>query len=227
MECNTPRSGSLRYDGTSLSLRLSKSIKLTHPGCNTALLIYMSIRAHWQRLVHDRELFRLSPLPGDPRVRTVLMTEEVREILTQEMPEGPDANRRSRLLARLQGIVAGRALRVCMTPYKARKAVIGRLEPIDDSVWDVRCQDPPAIRVFCRFVERDVLFAVTVRPRSRKLDWLAWLPLGDRNSKQWKKGIAETKRQWSMFFAGYDPVKGERLNEYLSNASLERDRGGP
>lgn len=181
----------------------------------------MSIRAEWQRLVAQQELFRLPELQGDPRVRTVLMTREVQDDLTKELPEGPEANRRSRLLARLHGIVAGRHLVVCLIPFEARKAVIGRLDRIEDAVWDIRCQDSPAVRIFCRFVERDVLFAATCRPRSVSVSWLDYLPLGDRNSKEWKKGIEATKRQWGMFFPAHDPVNGDDLDEYLSSATIE------
>jgi hypothetical protein len=182
----------------------------------------MSIREEWQRLVAEGEyLWRLSPLAGDSASRTVLLSKEMEELFSREMDEGEEANRRSRLLASLQYIVEGRRLVVCMTPFKARKAHVGRLCPIQDSVWDIRCQDSPALRVFCQFLEKDVLLAVTSRPRSMPVRWLGWLPLGDSNSKEWKLGIAATKREWSKFFPTYVPVSGEDLGAYLSNATSE------
>jgi hypothetical protein len=185
-------------------------------------LIYMSIRAEWQKLVAEREhLWRLSPFDGDPAVRTVLLSSEMEELLSREMEEGEEANRRSRLFASLQHIVAGKRVVVCMTPFKARKAHVGRLCPIEDSIWDVRCQESPALRVFCRFLEKDVMLAMTCRPRSISVGWLGWLPLGDRNSKEWKDGIAATKREWERLFPTYVPVSGEDLDGYLSNATLE------
>jgi hypothetical protein len=183
----------------------------------------MSIREEWKKLV-DVELFELSPLVGDRNARTVLLSREMHELLTQEMEEGKFANRRSRLLATLQNIVAGRRLVVCLEPFNARKANIGRLCPIEDSVFDIRCREKPAVRVFCRFLERNVLLAVTCRPRSKKLDWLGWLPLGGKNSKEWKRGIAATKREWERLFPTYQPVKGDNLNDYLSKATPERTR---
>lgn len=186
----------------------------------------MSIREEWKRLVDvERVLRRLEPLDGDRNARTVLLSEEMQELLDREMEEGDEANRRSRLLATLQNIVAGRRLVVCLEPFKARNANIGRLSPIEDSVFDIRCQDKPAVRVFCRFVERDVLLAVTCRPRSAEMDWLGWLPLGLRQSKEWKRGIVSTKREWNRFFPTYEPVKGDNLDDYLSKATLERTRG--
>ena len=181
----------------------------------------MSIRQEWLKLVASGELVRLNPMVGDRALRTVLLARELVELFEREMDEGEEANRRSRLLATLQNIVSGRRLVVCLTPFKARKAQIGRLCPILDNVWDIRCQDKPGVRVFCRFVEKDVLFAATARPRSVKLDWLGWLPLGDRHSKEWKRGVEATKREWAKFFPAYDPVSGDSLDAYLSNATLE------
>ncbi len=182
----------------------------------------MSIRAEWQRLVAEgRFLWRLSPFPGDPAARTVLLSEELEDLLSCEMEEGQDANRRSRLLASLQNIVAGRRLVVCMTPFKARVAHVGRLDPISDSIWDIRCQESPALRVFCRFVEKDVLLAATCRPRSVSANWLGWLPLGDRNSKEWERGSAATKREWGRLFPTHVPVSGDDLDADLSNATHE------
>jgi len=181
----------------------------------------MSIRNEWQKLVADGVLARLSPFIGDPAKRTVLMCPEVEEIINRPMEEGEEANRRVRLLAKLQNIVAGRHLVVCMTPYDARIANMGRLDPIEDCVWDIRCQDEPAVRVFCYFLEKDVLLAVTAWPRSVRMRWLGWLPLGDRYSKQWKRGIRVAKRHWGMYFPAEKPVCGDNLDEYLSNATPE------
>src|SRR5215472_12216485 len=111
----------------------------------------MSIREEWKRLIGEGELFRLAPLDGDRPTRTVLLSREMQELVERDMEEGEQANRRSRLLASLQNIVAGRRLVVCLEPYSARKAIIGRLDPIEESVFDIRCQAKPAVRVFCQF----------------------------------------------------------------------------
>lgn len=180
----------------------------------------MSIREEWRRCVREGELFRLAPLDGDRNARTVLLSAEMQELFDREMEEGPEANRRSVLLARLQNIVAGSRLVVCLEPYSARKAIIGRLDPIEEAVFDIRCYEKPAVRVFCRFLEKDVLFAVTGRPRSVEIDWLGWFPLV--TEKRWKEGIRATIREWAKFFPTYEPVKGDDLGDYLSNAALER-----
>lgn len=183
----------------------------------------MSIREEWKKLLEERELFRLAPLDGDRPTRTVLLSQEMEELLERDMEEGEQAERRARLLATLQNIVAGNHLVVCLEPYSARKAIVGRLDPIEELVFDVRCQSKPAVRVFCRFVEKDVLLAVTCRPRSAQMDWLGWLPLR-MQSKRWKEAIRATTREWARLFPTYEPVKGDSLGEYLSKATPERTR---
>ncbi len=181
----------------------------------------------WQKLVAADELYKLETLDGDRNGRTVVLSREMHELLIQDMQEGEDANRRSRLLATLHNIVSGRRLVVCLEPFAARKANIGRLAPIEDAVFDIRCQDKPAVRVFCRFLEKNVLFAVTCRPRSIRQGWLSWFPLGPKESKEWKRGIEATKREWDRYFPTYQPVTGENLGDYLSNTTPERTRGRP
>jgi hypothetical protein len=165
-------------------------------------------------------LFRLEPFDGDPVRRTVLLTREMKDLIDEPREEGAEANRVARLLATLQNIVSGWRLVVCMDPYEAREANIGRLGPVQDSVWDIRCRDKPALRVFVAFVEKDVLLAVTCRPRSVPVNWLGWLPLKN-DSKEWKRGIDAVKRDWARLFPTYDRVKGDDLGDYLSNATPE------
>jgi hypothetical protein len=155
----------------------------------------MSIRPEWQKLVADGVLTKMGVLRGDTARRTVLMTEEVSQVVTEPWREGDEAIRRAILAQSLQHIVRGGRLVVCMEPFAARTAHIGRLAPIEESVFDIRCQESPALRIFCRVIERDVLLAITCRPRSKSLPWLKWLPLGERHSKEWKAGVDAVKRE--------------------------------
>lgn len=180
----------------------------------------MSIREEWQKLVDEEVLFKLEPALGDSEGRTVLMSKEVRDLVLEPW-EGDQATRCARLLATLENIVSGRLLKVCLKPFKARKAVMGRLSPIENGIWDIRCQDAPALRVFGGFLERDVFLALICVPRSKRLWWLPRLPLGIGQSKEWKRAIAETKKEWAKLFPANFPVSGECVNEYLTKATLE------
>jgi hypothetical protein len=104
---------------------------------------------------------------------------------------------------------------------KARDAKMGRLDPIADEVWDVRSQEPsPGLQVFSRFAEKDVLVALTCSPRSISVSWLDRLPLLGRDSRQWRDAIIECKRDWNILFPAYEPLRGDDLDDYISNAVL-------
>ena len=180
----------------------------------------MSIREEWQKHVADDVLFEVKPLHGDPGARTVLMSKEI-----QELVEGPweheQGKRCAKLLATLQSIVVGSHMVVNLDPYSARAARMGRLHPIEDGIWDIRSRDKPGLRIFCAFLEKNVMITFICSPRSVAVPWLHRLPLGIGESIEWERAIRETKREWAILFPAYTPVTGDDLNEYLSNASHE------
>ena len=186
----------------------------------------MSIRKEWLDHVGAGRLHRLDPFPGDRKFRTVLMSGAINRLVSGPWDEDEMGIRCGKLLAKLQRIVRGETLVVCMEPFKARGAAIGRLEPIEDSTFDIRDRDEPGLRVFCRFAEKDVVVALVCAPRSVQVLWLPRLPLGDRYSREWRWGIAECRNQWSQLFPAHDPVKGDNLDDYLSNAVPERIGSG-
>jgi hypothetical protein len=207
------------------------NMRLYEPYCRILierlrLLTYMSIRREWKDLVRQELLFELSPFPGDPHARTVLMSEAINKLVVGPWDDQTMGDRCARLTAGLQGIVRGNLLKVCMTPFAARQAQLGRLAPAEDSVFDFRSSERPGLRVFCRFAEKNVLVALVCAPRSVKVSWLDRLPLGDRYSKDWKRAARETLEQWSILFPKHDPVLGDNLDEYLTHATVERDRSG-
>jgi hypothetical protein len=183
----------------------------------------MSIRAQWRSLVKQGLLFDLPPFPGDPNARTVLMSASINQLVVGPWDDKLMGERCARLTAGLQGIVRGNLLKVCMTPFAHREAQLGRLDPIEDAVFDFRSREKPGLRVFCRFAEKNVLVALICAPRSVKVSWLDKLPLGDRHSKRWKRAVRECIAQWSVLFPRHDPVRGDNLDDYLTRAALERD----
>jgi putative component of toxin-antitoxin plasmid stabilization module len=193
-----------------------------HTYCITGSLTYMSIREEWLKHVRNGLLFEVKPLDGDSSPRTVLMSEEVRDLVEGNW-EGEKGKRCAKLLATLQNIVVGAHLVVNMDPYTAREARIGRLHPVEDGVWDIRAREKPGLRVFCAFLERDVMVAFICSPRSVNVSWLSRLPLGVGDSIEWENAIKETKREWAKLFPAHARVTGDDLNEYLSNASHEGD----
>lgn len=185
------------------------------------LLTYMSIRREWVGHVEAKRLYKINPFPGDRDARTVLVSEEINALISGPWDEQEAGVRCGKLLAKLQRIVRGETLVVCMEPFAARNAAMGRLDPIDDSIFDIRDRDEPGLRVFCRFAERDVLVASVCAPRSKRVSWLPRPPLGERYSREWRWGKTECKSHWTQHFPIHDPIKGDNLNDYLSGAIPE------
>src|SRR5208282_5264540 len=128
----------------------------------------MSIRDLWETRVRDRELFKLEFLiPGPPELRTVLMSPEIKELVTPPWVENEIGDRCARLREELENILAGNPLVVCWTPRRGREHhQIGRLEPTEDNLFDIRSVDPPpALRVLFHFAEKDVLVTHLCSPR--------------------------------------------------------------
>jgi hypothetical protein len=145
----------------------------------------MSIRVEIINRISEGRLFRLVPqVASVPRVRTVIMSGEINEIVNGPWLDGPMATRCGFLRADLENFVSGEPITVYCEPFKARNAQMSRLDRTADEVWDFRCSHPPPnLRVFCRFAEKDVVVALTCSPRSVSVSWLSRLPLMRRNSR--------------------------------------------
>jgi hypothetical protein len=126
----------------------------------------MSIRDEINERIAEGRLFNLEPaLASDPVERTMLISAEINSHLIGPWPNIIAAKRFGKLRADLEAFVKGEKVAVCLDPYVARNAYMGRLDQPNDEVWDVRSRDPkPALRVFGRFAERDVFVALTWSP---------------------------------------------------------------
>jgi hypothetical protein len=180
----------------------------------------MSIRPEWLRHVREQSLFRLGFLvPGRPEKRTVLMSQEINQLVSGPWESDLMEDRCYRLRANLEGILAGDPLTVCWKPYEGEpRHQMGRLDKPEEEIWDIRSVDKPGLRIFFRFAEKDVLVAFTCSPRSVPIPWMHRLPLRAWDSKEWKRAKTDTKRRWGILFPAHEPHQGKHLSDYLSNA---------
>ena len=178
----------------------------------------MSIRDEINGRIAERRLYNLEPaLASDPVERTMLISAEINDHLIGPWPNVTAAKRFGELRADLEAFVKGEKVAVCLDPYIARNAYMGRLDGPSDEVWDVRSRDPrPALRVFGRFAERDVFVALTWSPRSIPLLGYLRKPLGDKDSREWRDAIIECKAEWKKLFQAYEPIPGPNLHDYIS-----------
>jgi hypothetical protein len=165
-------------------------------------------------------LYRLErSLKSDPESRSMFVSEEIKTLL-----DGPWTNqdlryRAGRLRGDLEDFIKGALIVACLEPFKAKAAYMGRLAPIEDSVWDIRSRDPsPALRVVGLFAETNTFIALRWAPRSTRNKWTDKPPLGSRDSHEWRDMVVQCKTDRTNLFHAYRPVIGDDINAYVSDS---------
>ncbi len=182
----------------------------------------MSIKdsiAYWidEGRLHELKL----RLDSDPILRAMVISNEIFDLLNGPWDEALWERRCNLLWATLETFIKGQEIGICLTPYKATAAYMSRLDKPEDEVWDIRSIDPsPGIRVFGRFAEKDVFVGLIWSPRSVEIPASQRLPLGDKDSIEWKHAILECKSEWRKLFPSDEPIHGEEIDEYVGTNFL-------
>jgi hypothetical protein len=178
----------------------------------------MSIYVELKARIAEGRLVQVTPILGGAQARIVYATPEV---FTQLEPSTADADfaaSSGHLRRWLDGFTNGKQLVV--GPRRSRTCDMKRLDPQRDEVWEIRKQDQPSIRLFGRFVEKDV-FVVTNMELVTALFSMEWFVKGASTWPIWKREIRNCKASWRRLFHTYQPHSGSNLNDYLSAAVAE------
>jgi len=144
----------------------------------------------------------------DPIRRSIFLGPDVFAGVVGPWPNEQAAIRGKALRAYLDRFTVGDTIPICLEPYIARTAYLGRLHPERNEVWDIRSTYPsPGLRIFGRFADVDVFVGLICRER---------LPLGDRNSPEWKWLIGQCKTDWRNLFPAHNAVFGGDIHDYIS-----------
>ncbi len=140
----------------------------------------------------------------------MLVSEEIRRIVTPPWTGDVDGMRFARLRADLDAFVSGAHVGIASTPRgKPLTAFLARLAPPSDAVWDIRSRDPrPGIRVLGAFAGRDVFVALVWSFRER---------LGGVESRQWRDLVERAKADWRTLFPTWPRHQGERDDDFVSS----------
>jgi hypothetical protein len=172
-------------------------------------LTYMAIRDEINRHCSRTapKLFCLSPLVRSTLVmRTLFVSVEVNDVIYPPWPPNRNGYRLSKFRAVLDDFLAGGRVSVAENPFKKPSdALLARVCPTTDDVWDIRCIDPkPGIRCLGCFSEKDTFVALT------------WNYREDFCPEDWATEIGRCKTEWSSLFNPHRPFHGAHLDEYLS-----------
>jgi hypothetical protein len=186
-------------------------------------LTYISTDAVLKQAVDDGRLCHLIPVfPSAPIERCTLLYPS----LLADLDRFIEAPSMGELRAALEAMTQGLRVTMGFTPYAHKEAMMGRLDPIKNGVWDYRHRrPPPGARVFGRFARQDVFVALTWRPRSREIPGFDLRPLDDHKiSHEWNFAILEAEERWREALGSTPFVVGESVEQHFSsNASRNPD----
>ena len=158
------------------------------------------IKAH-----HGERLFYLPPrYPGDPTIRTVFVSQEVKDAVVPPWPKNWEGLRCSEFRGTLDAFTRGDTISVAERPYdKPSDAFLARVDPVGDEIWDIRSISPnPGIRCLGGFGGKDLFIALT------------W---DYRESFDWDYEIEHCKSNWDALFNPLPRFQKASLDEYLTN----------
>lgn len=203
---------------------LYSAVLIVESNCRRPLegitLTYKSIGAAIKRHVRAGRLHALEMTDAsDPVERILAYSDEIKVLLEGPWAPASCASRAGRLRADLEAFVRGDPVSVCLRPYQAGAAFLGRLAEPDQEVWDVRAREPnPAIRLFGRFAAPDALVLFDWRPRSKP--WNGREPLQDRDDPGWEQEKAKCMERWERLFPKHDPIHGENVSDYITRNAI-------
>ena len=166
--------------------------------------IQARIRAH-----HGKRLFYL-PLRfrGDPAIRIMIVSEEVRDAVRPPWPKNWEGLRQSGFRGTLDAFTRGERVSVAERPFdKPNYAFLARVDPVADEVWDIRSIDPnPGIRCLGGFGGKDFFIALTWNYRE--------ILSGEY---EWRDELQRCKSDWKELFDQIPRFHEGALDGYLSN----------
>lgn len=158
---------------------------------------------------HGKCLFYLPMLMrGEPPIRELIVSEEVRDCVTPPWAENWMGQRHSEFRGILDSFTRGDWLTVAEKPFdKHSDADLARVDPVADEIWDIRCIDPNArIRCFGAFGGKDFFIALTWQYREDLY-----------RHDEWEQEINRCKSRWDHLFNPLTRFQGVSFDAYLSN----------
>jgi hypothetical protein len=181
----------------------------------------MSIESILAACVKDGRLVEVRSILDGHRQRLVFAPPNVLKELDPDTVQDIAAENAGQLRAWIDGFTKGR--RITVGSGKSRHADMKVLDPRTEEVWELRKRDKPSTRIFGRFAMKDVFIATNIRT-TRDLFSLQWVTRGYSRWPVWQKEIRKCKAVWRSLFLSYEPLSGETIDDYLSNAYDGRDK---
>jgi len=145
-------------------------------------------------------------IKGATHSRLIYAAPQLQMELKEAWSEAGVQDRIGRLMADFDHFSTGGLITV--STGSERHAYMKQLDKLSEEVWEIRSRDPkPSLRIFGRFTEADVFIGTHMCTRPY---------LGYPGSKEWRDEFERCKSEWRKLFQGYEPLSGEKINDYIS-----------
>jgi hypothetical protein len=142
--------------------------------------------------------------------RRVYAFDTVRALIIGPWDNQKEADRANELRAMIDWFIDGKPIYVRPEREKGTRAILARLDPSNDEVWEFRSLKPrPSIRIFGTFIAKNVFIAS---------NWAKRPALGAKNSEEWSDAIGQFKTVWEDCFSSFEPLHWSYPDDYLSHA---------
>jgi hypothetical protein len=148
--------------------------------------------------------------PGLPIERLFYASDSVKTLILGPLNDHNEEKRAYELRAEIDRFIDGKTIFVRAESEEGTKALLARLNPSADEVWELRSLKPkPSLRIFGTFVEKNSFVA---------LHWAKRTVLGAGDSEEWADAIEQFKTIWQDWFHPFEPLHGSYPDDYLSHA---------
>jgi hypothetical protein len=156
----------------------------------------------------DKKLFELQSLfTGGETARTMIVSPDIFAAVQPPFPDTEYGERLGEFRAWLDAFMEGAEISVAENPdQKPPDAMLARVKPIDWEFWSIRVTEPertPGIRALGAFADKDKFVALT---------WDCREMIQNFNDE-----VESAADAWIDIFGSEDPLRGDNLDEYLTN----------
>jgi hypothetical protein len=143
---------------------------------------------------------------GDDTVRVVYVAKEIWDIINPPYAESAEGEMHAEFRQMLDAFLEGGEFSVAEDPFsKASDAMIARIDPVNAELWDFRVIHPcPGIRALGGFWCLDTFVVLTWDYR-------------ENFDERWNVEVERCLRRWREMFGSRSPLKGNTLDDYLTN----------
>lgn len=176
----------------------------------------MSIRTHLNGLVSEGTLHSFMVQPPLRPLRALYFTPAVFKELDDPGSTVNYHGVRADCLRVMERWVSGGMIAMSMSG-SGRGAVLARLDPPPPDAWELRITEPNVqFRLFCQFVERDVLVATHIRPRGTLLS--KKMRSGKTRSSAWTGAMWDCKTTCQKLITPQVALNGDDPALFISES---------